>query len=233
MLQTDKNFKFDTLPADSSLSKEYKLAPNDIIELRLFANDGFKLIDIISGLGTNAGANVMLRNGFEYVLDMNGIAKLPIIGNVNLKGMTIIQAQLHLEERYSEFYVKPFVLLQVINRRVIVFPGEPGAAKIVSIANNNTTVMEVLAAAGGISASGKAYNIKLIRKTNDPAHPKIYKLDLSRIEGIAQANLVVQSNDIIYVEPRRRLATQTLREITPILSLTTSLISFYFLLTRI
>jgi polysaccharide export outer membrane protein len=233
MLRTPKEYQFDALPADSALAKEYKLSPNDVIELRLFANDGFKMIDIISSGGSNnTGTNLMLRNGLEYTLDQAGICKLPIVGNVLLSGMTLREAEKHLEDRYSEFYVKPFVILQVINRRVIVFPGEAGTARVINLVNNNTTVIEALALAGGISANGKAQNIKLIRQTNDPNKPYIYKLDLSKIDGIKQGNMVVQTNDIIYVEPRKRYASQTLREVTPVLSLLTSMITFYFLVQR-
>jgi polysaccharide export outer membrane protein len=236
MLHAGRNYHFDTLQKDSAYNTEFRLGPNDIIEFRLFANDGFKMVDIISmGNGGSPGNNTILRQGFEYSLDKNGAVKLPIIGIETLSGLTVREAELLLEKRYSEYYVKPFVMLKVINRRVVVFTGEPGQAKVLTISNNNTTVLEAIAQAGGISATGKAYNVKLIRKTNDPKKPyKVYKMDLSRIQtGLVQGNTVVQSDDVIYVEPRMQLATKALREITPILSLTTSLITFYYLLTRL
>ncbi|MCX6312537.1 MAG: polysaccharide biosynthesis/export family protein [Bacteroidetes bacterium] len=236
MLYADKHYQFDTLGKDTAIAKESRLGPNDIIEFRLFANDGFKLIDIISTQnGAGATANVMMRQGFEYTLDDKGAARLPIIGEETLSGMSIREAENFLEKRYSEFYVKPFVILKIINKRIIIFTGEPGQAKVLSLSNNNTTVLEALALAGGISADGKAFNIKLIRSTNDPKHPKkVYKIDLSKIEtGLVQGATIVQSNDIIYVEPRRQIASKALREITPVLSLTTSLITFFYLITRI
>ncbi|HET6989700.1 MAG TPA: polysaccharide biosynthesis/export family protein [Bacteroidia bacterium] len=237
MLYADKHYQFDTLSKDTTVAKEFVLGPNDIIEFRLFANDGFKLIDIISTQNGNGGAtaNSMIRQGFEYYLDGRGIVRLPIIGEENLTGMGIREAENFLEKRYSEFYVKPFVLLKVINKRITVFPGEPGQAKVISLVNNNTTVIEALAQAGGISADGKAYNIKLIRQTNDAKHPyKVYKLDLSKIQsGLTQGSTIVQSNDIIYVEPRRQIASKALRELTPVLSLTTTLITFFYLIQRI
>lgn len=236
MLYADRHYQFDSIAKDSTLAKEFILGPNDIIEFRLFANDGFKLIDIISTQnGGGANTNSMLRQGFEYTLDNTGTARLPIIGQENLTGMTIREAETFLEKRYSEFYVKPFVILKIINKRIVVFNGEPGQAKIIGLSNNNTTVIEALALSGGIAANGKAFNIKLIRQTNDPKHPtKVYKLDLSKIEtGLVQGSTVVQSGDIIYVEPRRQIASKALHEITPILSLTTSLITVFYLITRI
>ncbi|CAN5216555.1 hypothetical protein BH09BAC5_BH09BAC5_08730 [soil metagenome] len=236
MLYADKHFVYDTLSKDTTVAKEFIIGPNDIIEFRLLANDGFKLIDIISSGNGNAGnTNSILRQGFEYTLDGNGNVKLPIIGVENLTGYTIRGAETYLEKRYSEYYVSPFVILKVLNKRITIYPGEPGQAKIVGLSNNNTTVLEALASVGGIRQDGKAYNIKLIRETQNPQHPyKVYKLDLSKIDrGLIDGAMVVQSGDIIYVEPRRQLASKTLREVTPILSLTTSLFTFYYLINRL
>ena len=61
MLKTDKNFVFDTIP--DTIPRAYTISPNDLISFRLFANDGFKLIDIASGLeGQSAASN---RNMFQ------------------------------------------------------------------------------------------------------------------------------------------------------------------------
>ncbi len=234
MLQAGKDYPYDTLRTDSTVAREFILQSNDIIEFRLFANDGFKLIDIVASGSGAAGNNLVFRQGLEYILDNRGTVKLPVLGEENLAGMTIREAQDYLEKRYSEYYVDPFVLIKVINKRVIVYPGQAGQAKVVTLGNNNTSVIEVLAIAGGISTDGKAYNVKLIRKTEDTKKPyKIYKLDLSKIEGLEEGQTIVQSGDIIYVEPRKNLARETLREITPILSLTTSLFTLYFLLSRL
>lgn len=235
MLYADRHFKFDTLANDTVLAKEFVIGPNDIIELRLFANDGFKLIDIIStGSGAAGNNNSTFRQGFEYTLDKDGTVRLPIIDSTNLVGYTVPEAERYLEKRYSEFYVDPYVILKVTNKRITVYPGEPGQARIVPLIDNNTTVLEALAQVGGIRSDGKAYNVKLIRETHDPKKPyKVYKLDLSHIErGLVEGTIIVQSGDIIYVEPRKQLASKSLREITPILSLTTSLLTFYLLISR-
>jgi polysaccharide biosynthesis/export protein len=233
MLETDKKFVFDTLHLDSSqFSSEYRLAPDDMIEFRLFANDGFKMVDLIStGVGQNT--NNLNRQGYQYIIDSRGYVKLPVLGLVRLDSLTIREAETHLEERYSTYYVKPFVLLSVLSRRVVVFPGGPGEAKVIQLINGNTTVFEALAQAGGISSNGKAHKISLIRQSEDPAKPHVYRLDLSDIRNVEQGNIVVQSNDVIYVEPRKRYASRTLQEVTPILSLLSAAFSVYVLLNRI
>ena len=148
------------------------------------------------------------------------------------KGLSIREATEYLEQIYADYYVKPFVYMLVTNKRVIVFPGNGGSAKVLNLVNNNTTVIEALALTGGISEDGKAYKVKLIRNLeNQP--PKVYLMDLSKIEGIAVGNTVVLAHDIIYVEPRYRLARTLVAEITPVISLISTTFLLYTLTTRI
>jgi polysaccharide export outer membrane protein len=88
-----------------------------------------------------------------------------------------------------------------------------------------------LALTGGIAEDGKAYKVKLIRNDGSPK-PKVYLMDLSKIEGIAAGNSVVLANDIIYVEPRYKLAKTIVAEIAPIISLLTSTILIYTIFIR-
>lgn len=232
MLTTTRAYQFDTLRLDSAtFATEYRLAPDDVIEFRLFANDGFKMIDLIT-VGQQSSQS-MFRQGFEYTLDSRGEVKLPILGLVRLDSLTLRETEAYLEKRYSEYYVDPFAIVRVVNRRVIVFPGEPGNARVVQLNNNNTTVLEAIAMAGGISSNGKAHKISLIRQTTDPNNPKVFRLDLSRMENIGQGNIVLQSNDIIYIEPRKRYASKTLQEIAPVMSLISAAITVYVLIARL
>jgi polysaccharide export outer membrane protein len=223
MLRTPKDYTYDKL-VDSLSRLDYKIAANDAIQYRVFTNDGFKLIDLAS---TGTG---LFRNDLDVIVESDGNIKMPLLGRFSVVGLTLKEAEKLMEEKYSEFYVKPYVTLKVINKRVIVFPGNTGQAKVISMTNNNTTVMETIAAAGGIPEDGKAYKIKLIRNNTDPlAKPFVYLMDLSRIEGITLANSKVQANDIIYVEPRYRPFRTLATELAPIATLlTTLLILFQF-----
>jgi polysaccharide biosynthesis/export protein len=89
----------------------------------------------------------------------------------------------------------------------------------------NTTLIEALAMAGGISQTGKSHKIKLIR--GDTRSPQVLLIDLSTVEGMKQSNLMLQANDIIYVEPVPRLSQEVLAQITPIVGIITSLLLIY------
>ncbi len=80
--------------------------------------------------------------------------------------------------------------------------------------------MEVLAEVGGIAGRGKANTVKLMRKVNGVR--KVYILDMSVIEGLKYADMIVQANDYIYIEPVPELGREILKDVTPIVSLITS-----------
>jgi polysaccharide export outer membrane protein len=62
--------------------------------------------------------------------------------------------------------------------------------------------------------------VKVMRREGEQR--VVYKLDLSTIEGLKYADMVVQGNDYIYVEPNPELARGIVREVAPILSIFSS-----------
>ncbi|MEK6616308.1 MAG: polysaccharide biosynthesis/export family protein [Bacteroidota bacterium] len=228
MLSTGKDFKYSTFPPTQPL--EYKISQNDELSFSIFSNDGFKLVDVTTLSGEGSKNISLSSGGLNYKVEFDGSVKLPLLGRTTLKGMSVREAELFLEEKYSTFYNKPYVLLEVTNRRVIIFPGSEGSAKVVALANENTTLMEALASAGGISQSGKAYNVKLIR--GDLKNPEIYLVNLSTIDGVKQSDMVLQANDIIYVEPQLRIGRDVMGEILPYLTFVTTMIIFIEFISR-
>lgn len=227
MLKTPKDYTYDKI-VDSLSKQDYKIEANDIVHIRIFSNDGFKIVDLANS--TSSGTNNFLE--LDYLVNRDGTAKLPLIGRVKLAGLSIREATEYLEQVYAEYYVKPFAYVTITNKRVIVFPGNGGTARVLNLVNNNTTVIEALALTGGVADDGKAYKVKLIRNQGDNK-PKVYLMDLSKIEGIAVGNTVVLAQDIIYVEPRYRLARTLVSEITPIISLISSTFLLYSLVIRV
>jgi polysaccharide biosynthesis/export protein len=218
MLKTGKDYQYAKSP-DSTKALDYKISPNDILEFSMYSNDGFKLVDLTSLNSANMGYR--FESNIQYLVESDGSAKLPVLGRIKLIGYTIREAESLLEEKYSSFYVRPYVIMSVSNKRVIVFPGSAGDAKVIPLQNNNTTLIEALALAGGIADDGKARMVKLIRQNKDKHD--VFLIDLSQIEGIMQGSMVLQANDIIYVEPRKKYASRFIQEAAPIVSILTSI----------
>lgn len=212
---------------------QYLIQPGDVFTLRVYARDGFKLIDIlgnISSQGTVGGtSNVANTNSnitaFTYVVDKEGVVKLPVLGFFYVKGYTETELERVLAEKYAGLFVDPWVSVKVANRRVIVFKGS--SAVVVPLEEFPISLIEVLARTGGLDNDTKAFKVRVIR--GDIKNPQIYLVDLSSIEGIRKADLSVQPNDIIVVDRKKRVVSDVLKEISPYLGAITTITTFIIL----
>ena len=225
--------------------EEYVIEPGDEITLEVYSRDGFKLVDVLGGgMGSSSGSGgstntsalstgaISTSSGTSttttkhtYLVDKEGFAKLPTLGMMYVRGYTQNELENQLAQRYAALFVNPFVILRVSNRRVFVFRGE--VASVVELNNAVTSLPEVLAKAGGLNRQLKAYNIKIIR--GDLANPQVRIINLSTLEGLRTADLIVQSNDIIYVEQKRTVINDVLVLLTPILTTFTTAVSVFLL----
>ncbi|MCS6819213.1 MAG: polysaccharide biosynthesis/export family protein [Chitinophagales bacterium] len=221
-----KQKEYQTFEFRDKLIKEYVIKPFDQITVAVFSRDGFNLIDIGGGrVGPQNFLNLTGGLGIFYIVDYDGYVTLPVIGDLNVAGYTERELERLIAERMSVYIVDPFVEVRVTNRRCFLFKGITGS--VVPLNQSPTTLLEVIAQSGGISAGLKAYKVKLIR--GDLKNPQITVIDLSTIEGMQKSNLIVQTNDIIYIEPRRRFVRDVLSETTVLFSIVSTITSLYLL----
>lgn len=226
MLETPNGYEFDQpILNDSS---EFIISIGDIITFSLYTNDGTQLIDLTAI--SNTGTQQSTIQTVQYFVEFDGFSKLPILGRTELAGLTMREAEKLLEDKYAKYYIKPFVTLRVTNRRVTIFPGT-GKGTVITLVNENTTLLEALAKAGGLDKLGKSKNIKLVR--GNLKNPKVFQFDLSTIDGINKTDFVLQANDIIYVESRTDLWRETMRDVLPALSLITSTVTLIVLINNL
>ena len=206
--------------------EDYRLSVDDKITFNLTTNDGSILIEDMNGLRDGAPPS---RRVIEFPIrrdsvgdSLGGIVDLPKIGKVPVLGMTVAECEDTLEILYAQEYQEPFIQVRVTNQRVIVFPGNGSDAKVIPLVNTNTTLMEAIAQAGGITDRGKANTVKLMRRVG--GERKVYVMDLSVIEGLKYADMIVQANDYIYVEPTPDLSNQVTKDVVPIVSLVSSVL---------
>ena len=201
--------------------KNYVIQKNDFITVEVFTNGGERIIDpdfeLLKEIGfqNNQG---LLRPNPNYLIQQDGNAKLPMIGMVQLDGLNLQNAELIIQEKYAEYYENPFVITRYVNKRVIVL-GDMGG-QVIPLANENTSLLEVLALSGGLTNDGKAQNLRLIRGPLN--NPEVYKIDLSTVSGMTRTIKKVLPGDIVYVEPVRRPVPESVRDLAPIVSLITS-----------
>jgi polysaccharide export outer membrane protein len=218
----------------------YLIHPSDLIELKVYTNNGERLVDPNSefsttGIGGGNGGGAGTQGGsIQYNVLANGTVVLPMVGAIAVEGFTKSHLDSVLQLKYAQFYQDVFVSTKCVNRRVIVLGAAGGIGKlsgqVVPLLSEKMHLIEILAMVGGLDDQAKSYNIKLIR--GDLANPTVEVIDLSTIEGMKKSNLNVQPNDIIYIERQRKGARQTLIELSPFLSLLTLSTTLIFLFNR-
>jgi hypothetical protein len=94
MLQTDEDFPFK-VPQIDSASREQRINTSSTIQFLLMSRNGDLIFESIVNV---EGSNQMVRNQratsqYEYIQDIYGNYNLPLLGKVNLNGMTLFEAQ--------------------------------------------------------------------------------------------------------------------------------------------
>jgi polysaccharide export outer membrane protein len=211
-------YVFDTLSPETN--KEYKIAVGDKISFSILTNNGETMFIKQSSNGSTGEYG----NG-EITVKYDSTAYLPLIGHIHLVGMTTAEAEEIFKREFSKFINDPYVRLSVSNARIVLFKGVGSTASIIPIPNNKTTILEVIAMSGGIPERGDAKTIKLVRKENGIR--KIYLIDLSTIDKIENGDMLVQSNDYIYIESNINYVQELTKEfqqiLTPISVIVTSI----------
>ena len=210
MFRTKHNYPFDDL-SKIPPTREYKIGINDNIDIQVNPNKGAMLLEGTSG-GNSGNSSSMVRT-LTSIVEYDGTVKLPVLGRIQMKDLTQREAELLMEERYKEIFIDPYVKITITNKRVILFPGSAGSARVLNLMNQNTTLTEAIAMSGGVTGEAKANRIKLIR--GNPENPEVYLIDLSTIEGMKKGNIVLQGNDIIYIEPRNDYVINFTNRIAP------------------
>lgn len=196
--------------------RNYVIQKNDYLQLEVYTNKGERIIDPDLELTKELNnQNLATRPQPTYLVDIKGVAKFPMIGEIKVEGLTIRLAEELLQQSYEAYYKDSFVILKYVNKRVIVL-GAPGG-QVIPLANENIHLVEVLALAKGVDNFAKAQNIRVLRGD------QVHVADLSTIDGYIKGNILIEHGDIVYIEPVRRPVSEAFRDYLPVLTALTSL----------
>jgi polysaccharide export outer membrane protein len=221
LFQVDSaNLAKQTADAESN----YTIQANDLLTLDVYTNKGERIVDPNRESFKEGSTSTFAQTPVQYLVDTRGVAKFPLIEEVNVQGLTLKQAEEVLAQAYEKFYEGAYVILQFTNKRVIVL-GAPGG-QVIPLSNENMRLAEVLALAKGIPVDARGNNIRVIRGQ------QVMLADLSSFEGYKNSNFVMKPGDIVYVEPVRRPFIEALRDYSPMISIVTSLATLVFIVSE-
>jgi len=260
LINADSSYNWSNLTLNkANAEKNYVINKNDWIEVQVYSNKGESILDPNSDFQSQVGSGTAVRDKFfepglsnlgtdntsqrgRFLVGLDGCVVIPVIGKVKLENLTYRQADSLLNIKFSETYQDAYVVTRATNRRVYFIAsssvnmqsGASSFSKVIPLLNENTNLLELIAMAGGLPVYSKASSIFIIR--GDIKKPQIQKVDLTSINGIMKADLKILPNDIIYIEPGRRMIFDTTRDLLPlftaIISISSIFITTVFLITK-
>jgi polysaccharide export outer membrane protein len=226
MFKPGEGFTPDPIKKEAlAVEKNYTIQKNDYLKLDVFSNRGERLIDPNPELTNTTNQTSTTRTEFQYLVDINGIVKFPMIGELKVEGLTLREAEEITQKEFQKYFKDPYVIITYNNKRVVVLGAAGG--QVIPLVNQNVTLVETIALAKGLSNDAKADNIRVLR--ND----KVFIIDLSTIEGFKAGNMLIEPGDIVYIEPIRRPLSEALRDYSGVLTMIVSLTTLLVLINSI
>lgn len=184
-------------------TSDYRIQSQDILQIRNLQNIKYIVEETPISAG-NSGTAGIGQQGQTYQVEDDGTVALPVIGRVNVAGLTRTEAMKLIEDDYRKDVLKdPIIDLKIINLKVTLL-GEIKAQGNYPLLKDKTNLIEMIGVAGGLTDKANEKNIKIIR--GDVKNPQITEVDLSKTGTLADPRLILQNNDIIYVAQSKRAA---------------------------
>lgn len=141
----------------------------------------------------------------DYLVDAAGNVTIPNVGEVNVAGKTITEAeQLILDRVKGSFSSLPAVVVRFVNFKISVL-GEVAAPGSFTIKNGKVTILEALALARDLTIYGQRDNVKVVRENSDGKR-EIAELNLNDVAILNSPYYYLQQNDVVYVTPNESKA---------------------------
>jgi len=197
----DKDFTKNVPTLIPNEDFKYLVQPNDVLSVIV------KSLDVASA----ELFNVQPQNQFGqltgesmyqigFLVSQVGEIKLPIVGKVEVAGLTVSDIQELLQEKIDEYLVNSTVIVKLASFK-IAFLGEVNRPGYYFVYNNQANIFEGLGLAGDTKISANIKNVKLIRQKAEGT--EVIVLDLTDPDIIESEYYYLLPNDIVYIEPYR------------------------------
>lgn len=178
---------------------ENKIQPNDRLSIKIYNQSGADGHQMTSMLTSRLEGRYASSEEMGMLVTKHGTVRLPLIGAVELSGLTEDEAAIKLIEAYKKYLRDPYVIVEMMNQRIFVL-GEVNKPGVVPVINGAMNLIEAIARSGDLTDYAERTNIKIIR--GDLRAPSVRVIDLTDMTTIVASNLYIRPNDIVYIQPR-------------------------------
>lgn len=146
----------------------------------------------VSTYGSTSPENATL----EYHVDKDGYIEFPVLGKINVLGMTRQDLVEYLTKNLKKEVKDPVVYVSFSNFKITVL-GEVKNPGTYNVTSERITILQALGMAGDLNLTARRDGIILIRDDNGlNTHIKI---DLKKSDILSSPYFYLQQNDVIYV----------------------------------
>jgi protein involved in polysaccharide export with SLBB domain len=148
----------------------------------------------------------------DYTLEKAQVSPMgriyhPLIGDIDVAGLTIAQATERLTIEFSQFIREPRVSISLLaaNSSLVGVLGDVAHPGIV-VMSRPMTLLDAISASGGVTDFGSQSNITLVRRGIDGVM-RTSKVNLKRVlegKGTAEDNVTLQAGDTLIVHGNTR-----------------------------
>ncbi|MFI3306385.1 MAG: polysaccharide biosynthesis/export family protein [Rikenellaceae bacterium] len=187
--------------------KELEIKPNDLLSIEISTSnpkgaEPFNLNTSQSSINTN---NSVQERIYGYLVDADGNIDFPIVGKLQVMGLTNIEASNLVRESLSPYLKeRPVVRIRIINFQVSVL-GEVVTPGVIEVLTEQINIFEALALAGDMTLYGVRDRVKVVRELPN-GRSKIVILNLQDSDVIDSEYYYLQQNDVVYVEANKSKA---------------------------
>ena len=139
-----------------------------------------------------------------YLVDNEGFITFPIIGRLQVAGLTKSEAEKLIFEKIRPYMAdneNPVVTVRMSSYSVSVL-GEVARPGSFQVSREKITILEALAQAGDLTIYGIRDKVKLIRE-DATGKKQIVTLNLNDANIVNSPYYYLQQNDVVYVEPNK------------------------------
>lgn len=200
--------KNQQIPSTLTNLQEYKVRPYDnlYINIKTLNPEVNRLFDASETTTSySAGTQQMYGDYVSqyingYQVDSVGSVALPILGNIEVAGLTLKQISERVQKRSLEFLKEPTVKVKLLSFKINV-NGEVKNPGVYYSYNERMNILEAISMANGLTDNAEIRNAVVIRET--PKGSSTYKVDLTSKNILTSEVYYLQPNDLIYIKPGR------------------------------
>lgn len=209
-----------------------EIQPDDVLTIRVSAPEQEAALPFNLTKSIASQERIMGEVELEtYLVSNEGTIEFPVIGTLEVKGLTNIELGKKIQDEINEYVKDPIVNVRIMNFQISVL-GEVNNPGTFSIEDDHISLSKALSMAGDLTIFGKRDNILVMGEEGD--HKTYAYLDLTDANVVNSPHYYLRQNDVVYVEPRgtRRQTAGSTGLASTYLSIASVLASLIILITN-